>query len=276
MLEFNIARELALEAGKRIMELYNDTTTDIQEWKKLDDTYATQADIEANDIIIKGLRERFPHHAILSEESIDDKERLNSGDLWIVDPLDGTKDFRSRTGDFSVMIAYIIPPNPVVAVIYAPVHDKLYYAIKGTGAYLIEKNGQRQELKVSNRTLEEAIITLSRKEFTPEQAEEIRQKFSMKGYLQAGSMGIKVGCIAEGRGDLYVNNDPRAGEWDACAPGLILTEAGGMITDYDGKEIEYNKEQPYLPRGAVCSNGASVHSAILRVVEQHIPLKKVA
>lgn len=274
MIELDVAVELAQKAGKRIMELYNDSTTDIKEFPKLDHSILTQADVDSNRIILDGLKDAFPRYAVLSEESVDDKKRLSSDDLWIVDPLDGTKDFKGKTGDFSVMIAYAWQKHPIVAVVYEPALGKLYTAELGGGTYLLEK-GQQTRLKVSPHPLEEAIIMLSRKEFAPDAAEAVRQLLGMKGVIQAGSMSIKVGYIAEGKGDLYVNNDPNAGEWDSCAPQLILEESGGKMSDYDGKPIAYNKEDPHMPRGIVCSNGP-IHDAILKKIEPIIPLKKMA
>jgi 3'(2'), 5'-bisphosphate nucleotidase len=278
--ELEVAIDLAIKAGKRVMEFYNDKSADTAEWQKNDKTYVTQADLESNSILIKGLSETFPTHSILSEEGDDDKERLHNSDVWIIDPLDGTSDFRARTGDFSVMIAYTVQKRPVLGVVYAPAHGKIYAALKGSGAHVMDVtekgcdfNSQRK-LCVSSRTLDESVIMLSRKEFTPEQADEMTKKFGMKGYIQAGSMGIKVGRIIEGVADLYVNNDPKAGEWDACAPGLILDEAGGIMTDYDGAEIKYNKDKPYLPRGAVCTSSVMLLQDVLKNVERYILLKK--
>src|SRR5574342_34525 len=278
--ELEIAIELALKAGKRVMEFYNDKTADTAEWQKNDKTFVTQADLEANSILINGLNSTFPSHAILSEEGDDDKERLLNSNVWIIDPLDGTSDFRARTGDFSVMLAYTVQEKPVLGVVYAPAHGIMYTALKGGGAHIMnvtpsgcDKSSLRK-LCVADRPLDEAIIMLSRKEFTTQAAEELTKKFGMKGFVQAGSMGIKVGRIIEGKGDVYVNNDPRAGESDSCAPGLILHEAGGIMTDYDGKEIKYNKEKPFLSRGAVCASSIMLLQDILKNVEQYIPLKK--
>lgn len=278
--ELEVAIDLALKAGNRVMEFYNDKTADTAEWQKNDKTFVTQADLESNSILLSGLGSTFPSHAILSEEGDDDKERLHNSNVWIIDPLDGTSDFRLRTGDFSVMLAYTVQQQPILGVVYAPAHGVMYTALKGGGANVMDvtssgcdKNSQRR-LCVTHRPLDEAVIMLSRKEFTSQTADEITKKFGMKGYIQAGSMGIKVGRIIEGKGDLYVNNDPRAGEWDSCAPGLILQEAGGIITDYDGKDITYNKENPFLPRGAVCASSVMILQDILKNVENYVPLKK--
>lgn len=278
--ELEVAIDLALKAGKRVMEFYNDKTADTAEWQKNDKTFVTQADLESNSIIINGLGSIFPSHSILSEEGDDDKERLHNSNVWIIDPLDGTSDFRARTGDFSIMLAYTVQEKPVLGVVYAPAHGVMYTALKGGGAHILNvtdsgcDHASLRKMCVAKRTLDESIIMLSRKEFTPQEADELTKKFGMKGFIQAGSMGIKVGRIIEGKGDLYVNNDPRAGEWDSCAPGLILEEAGGIMTDYDGKEIRYNKEKPFLQRGAVCTSSIMLLQDVLKNVEQYIPLKK--
>ncbi len=269
MTELDIAVELTKKAGQRIIEIYD--AGDVIAWQKSDRTFLTQADVDSNDIIVDELKKIFPSHAILSEEEEDNRSRLSNEHLWIFDPLDGTSDFRSRTGDFAVMIAYAHKNEPVFGVVYVPVRDQLYTAEKGKGAFLTE-SGSTRRLRVIPRLLEESVIVLSRKEFTPEEAQEVGRKYGAKGAIQSGSFGVKVGLIAEGKADFYINNDTNAGEWDSAAPGLILKEAGGTITDYDGKLLAYNKPDPHLPRGAICSTGR-IHEDILKAAEKYAPLK---
>lgn len=269
MNELDTAIELAKKAGKKVMEIYS--AGDVQVWLKSDKTFLTQADIDSNKIIIDGLKSEFPNHAILSEESVDDAGRMQNDHLWVVDPLDGTSDFRKRTNEFSIMLAYLHQGRPVIGVVYAPALDKLYFAVQGSGAFL-NSQGASKQLAVAHRSLEESVIVLSRKEFTQDEAQAVARKYGAKTYLQSGSFGVKVGLITEGLADFYINNDTNAGEWDSAAPGLILKEAGGTITDYDGKLLAYNKPDPHLPRGAICSTGR-IHEDILKAAEKYAPLK---
>ena len=272
MRELDVAVDLALRAGKKLAELYNKRII-VEQWHKIDRTNVTEADLAANKIILEGLEDKFPRPIILSGETFspEEKARLKSDDVWLIDPLDGLYDFTHRTDDFSVIIAYTHKGQPIAAVMYLPIHDKLYTAKALQGAYLTEK-GVTRELHVSERTMEEAVIALSRKEFNAEKADEIRQKMGMKSFIQTGSMGVKVGLIAEGKADLYINSNSNAGEWDAAGPGLIIVEAGGRISDYDGNILQYNKEDPYLRKGAICSNGV-VHDSALEKVDEIFPLK---
>ncbi|VVB81261.1 Fructose-1,6-bisphosphatase/inositol-1-monophosphatase [uncultured archaeon] len=273
MLELDVAIQLAKEAGRKIMEFYG---SDVAVQLKADGTPVTPADIASSRALIRGLRDTFPYHSILSEETFQEKDgraakkRLDNKHLWIVDELDGTSDFEKRTGDFSVMIAYLIERQPILAVVYAPAKDKLFTATLGGGAWLTEKD-VKTRLQITNpRTLENALIALSRKDMTEEQAREICAKFGAKGFRQAGSFGVKVGLIAENQVDLYVNSSPNAAEWDACAPGLVLSEAGGRMTGYDGDTITFNNPSPYLPNGAVCSTGL-IHVPVLACVKSVMP-----
>jgi len=266
MLELDTAVDLALEAGKKLME-YHGQDSEPGRTSKPDGSPVGLPDYESNAIIVQGLKDTFPRHSILSEESEDDKSRLSNDHLWIVDPRDGTAD---REGNFSVMIAYLFQKRPMAAVVYVPVQKKLYTAEIFNGAYLTEDKARRQ-LQIIPRSLEKSTLILSRKDMTPERAKEICQKLGMNGCKQVGSFGVKVGHIIEGNADLYINNITRAGEWDSCAPGLILSEAGGQVTGYDGKPLSYNKDQPNLPRGAICSTGA-FHRKAVELANAHMPL----
>jgi 3'(2'), 5'-bisphosphate nucleotidase len=267
--DLSVAIELAGRAGKKIMEFYN-SGLPIEAWQKEDKTLLTQADLASSDIIMKALA-GYPECGIIGEETADDPTRQTKRHLWIFDPLDGTSDFKKRTNEFSVMIAYVIDGEPVLGVVHAPALGKTYFAEKGHGAWVKDNRGTRS-LIITPRSLEESIIVLSRKEFTPEQAQEVARKYGARTYIQSGSFGVKVGLIVEGKADFYINNDANAGEWDSAAPQVILEAAGGKITDYDGAQITYNKPDPHLPRGAICSTGP-IHASILQVAEQYAPIK---
>ena len=234
---------------------------------KQDETIVTEADMCSHRILVARLQSVFPKHGIVSEEA----ELSCHGDpTWYIDPLDGTQDFLDRTDEFAIHLGVVYDRKPVVAVVYAPALNKMYTSIRGEGAFVEDEQGMRR-LHVGNRTLENAIVVLSRKDFVSEAAGKIKEQLGAKDAFQSGSFGVKIGHIVEGRADEYVNNSFKAGSWDVCAPQLILEEAGGKLTDFDGKVIEF-VGQRYLPRGAVASNGV-VHEALLARVQKYLSLK---
>src|SRR6056297_2790476 len=143
-------KRLSIQAGQAIMKIYE---TDFNVEYKGDDSPLTLADKTANDIIVSALKEEYPDYAILSEESRDDKSRLKNDYCFIVDPLDGTKEFVKRNGQFTVNIALAYKGKPILGVIYVPVTKQLYYESKGEGAYLEDtKTGEVKKLSVTDKT----------------------------------------------------------------------------------------------------------------------------
>ncbi len=283
--ELEVAVQLAREAGIKIMEHIGDNLS----FKKADGSSVTPADLSANAVITKGLKDTFPGHSILSEENFEDAktlaERIKNTDVWIVDPLDGSDDFKEyskarvrgedfqRHEGFVVLIAYLRKNVPVAGVAYMPAKDKLYTAEFSVGAFL-HYQGKVTPLRVSNRSFSESIISISQKAYSDEKARRLKEKIGSKGFILEGSRGARLCSIAEGVADVTFINDPRAGEWDVCAPGFVMTTAGGHSTDYDNCLIQFNKEKPYLPRGAVFSNGIA-HDSALPLIREHLPLKRV-
>ncbi len=275
------AIEIAYSAGQKMMEeVYGkDTVTLI----KPDTTKLTQADIDANAYIFESLRKKFPGHSIMSEEEPETpeqtKRRLQNPNVWIFDPLDGSEDFeefvkgdKKKAGDFAVQIAYLFEGVTRASAVYLPAHGKMYTAQRGEGAYL-HYPGNYVRIHVSRRTLDDSILTISRKAYTHENAQLLAKKFGARGFIREGCRGVRICSVAEGKADAaFVNDTVKAGEWDTCAPELILTEAGGMATDYNGKPIAYNKEKPMLPKGGVFTNDV-LHSRTLRAMQEFAPLK---
>lgn len=254
-------KKIAQEAGGRILEFYN-SEYDVS-YKTADKSSPiTEADLASNKIVLNGLRKyEFP---ILSEESTDDKSRLESEYVWIVDPLDGTSDFIEKTGEFSVMIALAKNGEPVLGVVYEPVKKTFYFAEKGEGAFM-EKNGETKNLEVSRvNDFSQMTILLSRNHLL-ESDVKLCENLKIGKKLQRGSVS-KMCVIARGDAEIYVNTSNRTGEWDTCAPHLILEEAGGKITDIFGQRLKYNKEIPKNENGFVSSNRMR-HDDIIREIK---------
>ncbi len=239
--ELNIAKELAIKAGKHILNIYNGLIT--VKYKE-DKSPLTEADKQSNEIIVSKLKEEFQNHAILSEESKDDKSRLNNDWCWIIDPLDGTKEFIKRNGEFTVNIALTYKHKVVLGVIYVPVTDELYYATKNQGAFY-EKDGEIKKLQVSDKK-ENLRLVMSRSH-PSDKLKELIDRNDIKNVKRAGS-SLKGCLIAKGDAEVYYRFGPTM-EWDTAAMECIVKEAGGVFRQMDDTEMIYNRENSLNDKG---------------------------
>ncbi len=250
------ARRAAQNAGAVIMDRYAEIAYEIKE----DNSPVTAADTAAHHIILDTLTQT--NIPILSEEALGIPlpypERM-----WIVDPLDGTKGFIKKTGDFSVMIALLERGRPVLAVVHAPYMKKEYYAILGKGSYLFENNIEKR-ICVSNRTGNALRGLLSVNHAAPYMID-VMHTIGVQETVSIGSIGIKAGYIGEDHADFYITRGA-LGEWDVCAPELILTEAGGRVTDTNGDLLCYGNSDHRIKHGLVLSNGVS-HDTVLAALQ---------
>jgi 3'(2'), 5'-bisphosphate nucleotidase len=238
---------IAKAAGTAIMQVY---ATDFSVEKKDDNSPLTEADLAAHHVIVSALKQLTPHIPILSEESegIDEETRKNWGQYWLIDPLDGTREFVKRNGEFTVNIALIDKNRSVLGVVYAPVNDLLYFATAAHGAY--KQVGANSALKIHTKTLDpkRPIIAGSRSH-----SDEKMQRFlhNIKNHTglmpELISMGssLKICLVAEGRADVYPRLGPTS-EWDTAAAHCILKEAGGDIIEVSGSVLRYNTKQSLL------------------------------
>ena len=253
-----LAKTAARKCGDIIMSHYGNATITI----KADSSPVTQADIEANEILLRMLADSgFP---ILSEESVGIPHPYPET-LWVIDPLDGTKGFINGTDDFSVMIALLKAGRPILAVVYAPAQEKLYYATHGGGSYIEDKDGLRK-LQVSSRIVPELRTIRSINHVAPYMYE-VEKALSVVETVSMGSVGIKAGLIGENIGDYYFTLGS-LGEWDICAPELILTEAGGQATDRLGNPLIYGNTDYRIQNGIVFSNG-KCHQEVLSALKKN-------
>ncbi len=176
--ELILAKKLALKAGAKIMEIYESDNIEVS--TKYEEGYTsplTQADTAANKIIVTGLRQEFPEYSLLTEEETDDKKRLENDYVWIIDPLDGTKEFVNRNDEFTVNIALVHKREPILGVIYVPVKGEMFYATKGNGAYY-EKNNSLKKINVSEKEKIEEMILVQSKSHSGEKEAAIRKYFA--------------------------------------------------------------------------------------------------
>ena len=253
---------IAKEAGEKILEIYNSAEDSHIETKTIQNHTSplTTADIAANTIIVNSLEKLYPTHAILTEEAKDNLARLQNEYVWIIDPLDGTKEFLKHNGDFTVNIALVYEKKPILGVVYAPAKNELYYASKRNGAYLQIENKVAQRIHVSTRSnINEMIILKSRSHAKPLFTTFI-EKHSFKEIKEVGS-SLKGCKIASGYADVYCRFG-NTNEWDICAMQCILEEAGGVMTSIIGEEMSYNNENT-LNSGFILSNG-QIHKELVQ------------
>lgn len=243
--ELEVAKKASVLAGRAIMEIYNNSNFSI-EYKK-DNSPLTAADKASNEIIIKILRESFPTYAILSEEERDDLSRLGNDLCFVVDPLDGTKEFIKRNGQFTVNIALSYKHKSVMGVIYVPVTEELYFASIDSGSFL-EKDGIITKLSVSkeDKPKSELNVVMSSSHGC-EAMEKIIEKYSLHNLVKAGS-SLKGCIIARGEADVYYRHNPTM-EWDTAAMQCIAEEAGAVFMQMDDTPMLYNRKDSLNSKG---------------------------
>jgi 3'(2'), 5'-bisphosphate nucleotidase len=249
--ELKQVEALARLGGNTAMRHYGGVTAEY----KAANSPVTAADREANENLVAGLQALFPGDPILSEESADSHRRLTAKRVWIVDPLDGTKEFLAQNGEFSVMIGLVEDGRPVLGVVYLPALNILYSAELGGGA-TVERMGVRSRLECTYVNGGPLRMVASRSHADPI-LEQIQQSLHIHDVQPSGSVGIKCALIAENERDLYIHPGPYLKEWDTCAPEIILREAGGDVVDCTGAPLTYNKLVPVQTHGIVaCAPGA--------------------
>jgi 3'(2'), 5'-bisphosphate nucleotidase len=263
--ELRVACELARAAGAAILELYEGPLHIKQKTSADDVEPVTQADTIANEMIVTGLKREFPNDGILAEESEDTKRRLDKSRVWMVDPLDGTNGFIDGNGDFAVQIGLAEDGQCVLGVVYQPLPGLLYRAVRGEGTWIERPQFEPEKAIVSdNRTVSAMRLAASRSHRSP-RMNRVVSTFGFQEEVQRGSVGIKIGLLIEQQCDVYIHLSSRTKQWDTCAPEVILTEAGGRLSDLFGYPLNYNVPDVQNRNGLVASNGVS-HDQIIEML----------
>ena len=255
---------LAREAGDAIGKYY--ALEIVSEQKIGVDNFAepvTAADREASRIIVEGLERLFPNDGVLSEEEADKlEERLSRTRVWFIDPIDGTSGFIKKDGDFAVQIGLAENGVAVLGVVFMPARNVLYYGSKGKGSYAVRNGSPPIRLEVSGKTnFGDIALAVSRDHRSPKMSQIVRD-FGLRNEIERGSVGVKIGLIAEQICDLYIHLSPRTKFWDTCGPEVILEEAGGRLTDLFGKAMRYDLSNVQNLNGILASNGTVHESAV--------------
>lgn len=245
--------DCALKAGisviKPIMEIYN---RDFDIEIKSDDSPVTEADKLADKLIREFLKNAYPTYAFLTEESDDDKTRLKNDYVWIIDPVDGTKDFVVRDDEFTVNIALAYKHEVVVGVVIAPATGDIYFASKGNGAY--HQNGDKvTKIHVNDKTENLKVLCSVFHENEKEIATIEKWKDKITSKAKVGS-ALKACQIAEGLAEISYRMSAGTKEWDTAASQCVVEEAGGLFVKPDGTPIRYNREDVYNREGYIIVN----------------------
>ncbi|MEA5573603.1 3'(2'),5'-bisphosphate nucleotidase CysQ [Calothrix sp. UHCC 0171] len=256
-----IARPITWKASELLRSFYQGTANqnlNIQ-YKdgKIDDP-VTAADIAVSNYLLENLQAELgtEDFGYISEETYQG-EQLKNEFVWIIDPLDGTKDFIDKTGEYAIHLGLVKSGRPVLALIAVPELEKIYYATKDGGTFVETRDGIIQKLQLSTtKTIEELIVLVSRSHRS-EPLDYILSNLPCKNHKNLGSIGCKIASIVEAKADVYISLSGKSApkDWDIAAPELILTEAGGLYTNYNRSLLQYNTGDANQWGGLLASNG---------------------
>ncbi len=256
--EKEVAKQIALKAGQIILEYYS---KNVSVTMKSGDEPVTEADHAANNFIIENLQKAFPEDLIISEERADNPKRLTAKRFWLVDPLDGTKEFLAHNGEFSVMIGLVEVGKPVVGAVFQPTENRLWWGDR-TKSFMLD-NGVESTLQVSDRVDFQAMRAVVSRSHRSALLDQVFAKFNITNEIISGSGGIKIGLISQAKAELMASASAGYKIWDICAPEAILTGAGGVVTDFTGQPIDYQNKEQRTFNGILASNGKRHNDLVL-------------
>lgn len=247
--ELKAAIEAGLKAKEKIMEIYN---ADFDVEIKDDNSPVTLADKTADKMIREYLVKLFPNYAFLTEESEDDLKRRENDYVWIVDPVDGTKDFVAKDNEFTTNIALSYKHEVVLGVVIIPASDEYYYAIKGKGAFKV-KGDQVTKIHVNDK-LNDLTVLSSRFHACKNEEEVIKKHKNKIRFVEHFGSSIKACRIASGLAEISYRLSSGTKEWDTAAIQIIVEEAGGIFVKPNGERMKYNREDVYNREGYIITN----------------------
>ena len=269
--ELRAALDLARAAGELVMK-YRGGELGVE--MKTGDEPVTIADKRANQLIVDGLAQRCPRDPVVSEELPAAEATLRAPRLWLVDPIDGTKDFIRGSDGFSVMIGLVRDGRPVLGVVHQPAvgpSGRTFFATPDGGAHVVSADGV-QRLAVSSIAAAADARLVASASHRSADIDRVKQTLGIANEQNVGSVGVKLCLIAMGLRDLYVNPQAKTKVWDTCAPEAILTGAGGTLSDLFGDPIDYAELKQR--RGLVASNGHVHDEVIAKLAPLFEPLRQ--
>ncbi|HXU02490.1 MAG TPA: 3'(2'),5'-bisphosphate nucleotidase CysQ [Polyangia bacterium] len=250
--ELDVATRIARDASELVRGYHGKQLT-VQ--IKGGDEPVTEADHAASALIVARLHEAFPDDVVLSEELPDTGERLGKPRVWMVDPIDGTRDFVRGESGFVVMLGLAIDGRPQVGAVGHPLTGYVYAGAPGAGAWREDAAGTRTPLHTSTLSQPPDIRLVASKSHRSSRIDAVKRALQITDEMNVGSIGLKIGLVSEALRDLYVYTGGRTKIWDTCGPEAVLAAAGGRMTDVDGNPLVYDQPDLYNRRGLVASNG---------------------
>src|SRR5687767_10921076 len=265
--ELELALAATRKAGAAVMKYFGH---DLVVQMKAPDQPLTEADLAADRILHDALMGVHPDYGWLSEETIDDRERLEHRRVWIVDPIDGTRSFIAGRPEFTLSIGLVEDARPIVGVVFNPARDEMFYACRGAGAWVSRAGAEAERCGARPLHVKQtASLLASRSEIAAGEFEPFRDQWDIR---PAGSTAYKLACVAAGSGDAFISRGPKS-EWDVCAGVLIVAEAGGRATDLDGMAPLFNQPRPYV-HGIIAAS-ETLHEQLLARVRTLPPTARL-
>jgi len=244
------------EAGTAILKIERSKMTSS---RKLNLSIVTQADLEANQILKNRLLASFPEDAWLSEECIDTAQRLTSKRVWVVDPIDGTKEYVAGVPEYALSVALVEAGEPIIAAIFNPATNQLFHAVKNQGAW---QGNKKLQMKGFANTAD-LLLLASRTEYARGEWKAIETHCQVK---QMGSIAYKLALIAAGEAHATFSRTPK-NEWDIAAGVLLVTEAGGIVTDKKKEAFVFNRKD--LKVNGIVASAATVYEEVYTLMHEH-------
>lgn len=262
MKELEQVKKIIKQAGEEVMKYYGEGLDPDTHYKD-ENSPVTKADLASEKKILEGLQDY--NYGILSEETSEENDRLNQEKTWVVDPLDGTKDFLQQTGEFTIMIGLVENGDSILGAVYQPAKNILYFATKDDGAFKQIDDQDPVQIFVSSEQQPQNMSMLVSRNHLRKPEQQAAEKLGIGTLQPCGSAGLKTSKVSEGRNEIYINSSDKTGEWDICAADIIISEAGGKITDIKGNKIKYNRKNTTNENGFVVSNG-ELHKEIIEKI----------
>jgi 3'(2'), 5'-bisphosphate nucleotidase len=270
-----IARPITWSAAEILRGYYQGIgcqDLDIQYKDNKTDDPVTAADIAVSNYLIENLQAKLGNEdfGYISEETYSG-ELVKNEFVWIIDPLDGTRDFIDKTGEYAIHIGLVQNHRPVLALVAVPEQGKIYYAIKGNGTFVETRDGNIQRLQVSRQNKIEDLTVLVSRSHRSKPLDYVLSKLPCQTHKNVGSIGCKIASIVEQKADVYISLSGKSApkDWDIAAPELILSEAGGKYTRYDNSTLLYNTEDINKWGGLLASNG-EYHDILCQEATKHL------
>jgi 3'(2'), 5'-bisphosphate nucleotidase len=258
--ELEAALEAVRQAGQGILEAYRD----FQAIPNARADITTEADRQAQEVVLTHLRRIFPGDALCAEEQTPALAGAPSTGrrLWVIDPIDGTRGFARKNGEFSVMVGFIEDGHIAVGVVMEPAKERCTYAVRGGGCWRRDGGSEPARCRVSTTAEMSAATMVQSHSKNPAEPSRMAQAVRPGRVVETYSAGIKLAMVARGEVDLYVNDYTAFHDWDICAGHILVEEAGGTVTGLHGQQLHYGTPGAWQRLGLLGSNGL-VHAEAL-------------